>query len=266
MSIVQALVLGLLQGLTEFLPVSSSGHLVLFPFIVGWPVPTVAFDVAVHLGTLLSVLWVFRARVVAMLRAAASWSSAPERDRRALKLVVIGTIPAAIVGVVLGSRIEDTFERPVVVTLLLALNGWAMLSGERMGHERPDTDRTEDEMRTSDALGVGAAQAVAILPGISRSGSTIAAGRALGMSRETAAEYSFLLSIPVIAGAGLVKIPDIARAEAGPMIVGIAASAIAGVIALRAFLAFVRARGLRPFAYYCFAATAAGILAALARG
>lgn len=266
MSLFQALVLGLVQGLTEFLPVSSSGHLVIVPFIAGWPQPTVAFDVAVHVGTLLAVLWVFRDRV---------WTLVAElfgggAERRTLGLLAIGTIPAAVLGGVAGSRIEGAFERPVLVSLLLGVTGWALLSAEGSLEARSEEPRGEDSIGAVDAGVVGVAQAAAILPGISRSGSTIAAGMARGLSRDAATRFSFLLAIPVIAGATIVKIPDLAREGSsgggGALAIGVAAAALSGTFAVRGMLAFVARRGLQPFGVYCFLAMTAGLLTALARG
>jgi undecaprenyl-diphosphatase len=267
-SLLQALVLGLVQGLTEFLPISSSGHLVLVPFIVGWPEPSVAFVVATHVGTLAAVVWVFRSRLAELLRALAG---GPDRepDRRLLLLLVLGTLPAALVGVALASRIEGAFERPVLASFLLGATGWALLSVESAAERRTDW-RDESTLTPADAGVVGVAQAVAVLPGISRSGSTIAAGMARGLTREAAARFSFLLSIPVIVGATAVKLPDMVRegasGHAGAILLGVATSAVTGVVAIRAMLGVVARRGMRPFGVYCLLAMTAGLITALARG
>jgi undecaprenyl-diphosphatase len=267
--IYQALVLGAVQGATEFLPISSSGHLVIVPFLAGWKQPSVAFDVAVHVGTLLSVIWVFRFKIASLLRALFNWSTTPEADRRVLRLVVLGTIPAIVIGAILSDRVESVFERPVVVSLLLSVNGWAMLTAERIREhriQRTSQERELEQLGGTDAVAVGVAQAIAILPGISRSGSTIGAGISGGLDRSAAADYSFLLAIPIIAGAAAVKVPDLSGEGAGVVLAGIVVAAVTGVIALRAFLGFVKRYGLKPFAAYCFLATLAGLLGALARG
>ena len=268
MPLFQALVLAIVQGATEFLPISSSGHLVLVPFIAGWEEPSVAFIVAAHLGTTLSVLWVFRERVLGLLRALVG--RGPAEDRRFVGLLAIGTIPAAAIGTVFADRIETTFERPVIVSFLLAGTAWILFSAESAFEERTEAPQEERQMSTLDAGFVGVAQAVAILPGISRSGSTIAAGMVRGLTREAAARFSFLLAIPIILGTTIVKIPDMVREGAAgsgaAIVIGVIVSAVSGVISIRAMLSLVARRGFRPFAVYCLFATTAGIVTALARG
>lgn len=290
MPILHALVLGVVQGATEFVPVSSSGHLVLVPFLLGWDEPSVAFDVAVHLGTLASVLWVFRARLAPLVRAI---RAPDEPSRRMLTLLFLATLPAAVAGAAFGSVFESAFSRPVLVSLLLGATGYLMLVGDRMiahheervrdeeharrvaalrGEPEPEVRplRGEDGLDATDALWIGAAQAVAILPGVSRSGATVVAGLRLGVTRETAVNFSFLLSIPAILGAFAVKLPDLAdagaRGELGAIAAGVAASAVTGVIAIRGFIRLFTSRGLRPFAVYCFLAMTAGLVGSLARG
>lgn len=270
MSLLQALVLGIVQGLTEFIPVSSSGHLVLFPFIVGWRRPSVAFDVAVHLGTLVAVLWVFRETIAQLFVSLTRWSSAPEGDRRLIKLLAIATVPAAVAGGVLNGFFESSFERPVLAAFLLGVTGYFLMSAETRAEAREEEPKTEEALEPADAGVIGLAQAVAILPGISRSGATIVAGMRRGFDRAAAARFSFLLSIPVILGATAFKLPDIAsegaRGGAGSFVIGFAAATGTGVVAVRWFLGLTERRGLRPFGAYCFLAMTAGLLASLARG
>lgn len=269
MSLIQALILGIVQGLTEFLPVSSDGHLVLVPFIFGWPEPSLAFIVSTHIGTLAALLWVFRARVVEIIGAVVG-SKGREPDRRLAGLIVIGTIPGAVLGGIFASRVETTFERPVLATLLLGVTGWALLSAESAFEERKEAPREEGSLTPLDAGLIGVAQATAILPGISRSGSTIATGLWRGISRETAAKFSFLLAIPITIGAIIVKLPDMidegTSGHGGAMALGVITSAVTGVLAIQAMLALVKRRGLKPFGIYCFFAMTAGLLTALARG
>jgi len=265
----QGLILGIVQGLSEFLPISSSGHLVLVPFIVGWRQPTVAFIVAVHLGTTLSILWVFRERIAELVRSLFGLGN--PADRRFVGLIAIGTVPAALIGAIFHSQVDRVFERPVIISFLLGGTAWILLSAESH-YEKRDQGKIRDErmMTPADAGIIGAAQAVAILPGISRSGSTIAAAMVRGLSRETAAKFSFLMAIPIILGATVVKIPDMVRegasGSAGAMVIGVIASAVVGVMSIRAMLSIVTRRGFRPFAVYCLFAMTAGILTALARG
>lgn len=268
MSLLQALVLGLVQGLTEFLPVSSSGHLVLVPFLFGWKEPTLAFDVAVHIGTLAAVAYVYRARLAALARTATTWKSASEQDRSLLTFVVIATIPAAVIGAVFNSAIEEVFLSPVRVSFLLGLTGYFLMSSETIAdhHQEPPRDAVD----RGDAITLGIAQAVSILPGISRSGSTIGAGLRRGLSREAAARFSFLMSIPIIAGATIVKIPDMlsegASGNGMAFVVGVLASAISGFAAIKWFLGLLGRRSLRPFGVYCFLMMVVGLVTALARG
>ena len=262
--------LGLVQGLTEFIPVSSSGHLQLVPFLFGWKQPTVAFDVAVHFGTLVAVVYVFRHEVGGWIRTALHWRDATDVDRTLLRLVVIGTIPAVLVGGVFNHWVESVFQRPVVISLLLGVTGYLLLSAETKARELKEPPRKEDELTNRDAGIVGAWQAFAILPGVSRSGSTIGGAMRLGISRRAAARYSFMLSIPVIAGAIIFKLPDMfhqaGATGAGSFIIGIVVSGLVGFVAVKWFLRMIRIRGLRPFGIYCFFAMTAGLLTALARG
>ncbi|HEX9697149.1 MAG TPA: undecaprenyl-diphosphate phosphatase [Actinomycetota bacterium] len=290
MPILHALILGLLQGATEFLPVSSSGHLVLFPFVMGWEEPTVAFDVAVHIGTLISVLIVFWDRVRPL---ALALFHRDERNRHLLTLLFVGSVPAGIAGLALASLFESAFGRPMFAAVLLGVTGYLLVLGDRFAKEHEERVveemaaarvaaarmeplpnakplRTEDTMDALDALVVGVAQAAAILPGISRSGATVVAGLRMGITREAAVRYSFLLSIPAILGALIVQLPDLASQGASgdlpAILVGVAASAVSGVIAIRWFIRLMVRRGLRPFAVYCFFAMAAALLTGLARG
>jgi undecaprenyl-diphosphatase len=269
-SLLHALVLGIVQGLTEFIPVSSSGHLQLVPFLFGWKTPTVAFDVAVHFGTLVAVVYVYRDEVLRWVRAVLHWRDADPRDRMVLRLVVIGTIPAIVVGAALNNWIEDVFQRPVVISILLGVTGYLLLSTETRFRDRIQPPRRQDAMTERDAIVIGGWQAVAILPGISRSGATISGAMRRGLAREASARFSFLLSIPVIAGAIVFKLPDIghqaAATGAGAFIAGVVASGTFGFLAVKWFLRMIRIHGLRPFGLYCFVAMTAGLLTALARG
>ena len=237
--------------------------------MLGWDEPSVAFIVASHIGTLAAVIWVFRERIVELIRSVVGAARHPQ-DRRLVMLLVLGTIPAAIAGAVFNSKVESTFQRPVLVSFLLGVTGWALLSVESAYEERKAEPRGEDSMRLADGAAIGIAQAVAILPGISRSGSTISTGMMLGISRETAARFSFLLSIPIIIGATIVKIPDLVKegtsGSGGAIVLGVIAAFATGVLSIRAMLALVAKRGLRPFGVYCFFAMTAGLLTALARG
>lgn len=269
MSLIQALILGIVQGLTEFLPVSSDGHLVLVPFIVGWPEPSLAFIVSTHIGTLLALVFVFRDRIVELIRAVFG-GPGRERDRHLAALIAVATIPGALFGALLTSVVEDSVERPVLAAVLLGVTGWALLSSESYFEQRKEKPRQEGSLNMLDATLIGVAQATAVFPGISRSGATIAAGLWRGVERETAARFSFLLAIPITIGAIIVKMPDMIKegtsGNGGAMALGVMASAVTGVLAIRAMLALVKRHGLKPLGVYCFLALTAGLLTALARG
>ena len=270
MSLLHALVLGLVQGLTEFIPVSSSGHLQLVPFVFGWKAPTVAFDVAVHFGTLVAVVYVFHEEVGRLIHTAVHWRDSSDPEQQLLRLIVIGTIPAVIVGAALNHWVESVFQRPVVISLLLGVTGYLLLSAETKADAHKEPARAIDALTNKDAAIVGGWQAVAVLPGVSRSGATIGGAMRLGVDRAAAARYSFLLSIPVIAGAIVFKLPDMVHKAgatgAGPFIMGIVASGLSGFVAVKWFLRMIRLKGLRPFGIYCFLAMVAGLVTALARG
>jgi undecaprenyl-diphosphatase len=279
----QAFVLGLVQGATEFLPVSSSGHLQAVPFLLGWDSGSLAFDVAVHVGTLLAVLLVFRADLWAMLRAVmrpADDGDGARAARRLVGLLGVASVPAALVGLLLGDAVEAAFDRPLVVAGALVLTAAILWWSERrrtaLGTVEPDADpdaRTLGGVPWRAAVGVGAAQALAVLPGLSRSGTTIAAGLALGLSRAEAARLSFLMLIPVTLGAAALTLPDLATAAPGTLpfgpsevAVGVATSAVSGVLAIRFLLALVARRDLLVFARYVLALAAVLLVAITVRG
>jgi undecaprenyl-diphosphatase len=248
--VISALVWGLVQGLTEFLPVSSSGHLVIIPAIlsrlgVEVGLPDLEVSAVLHLGTLLAVLVYFRKDVARMLR-----FRSDAGGRRVLTLLVVGTIPA-----VAGLLLEDSLDRfqSVVsnVGWALVVTGVILLVGQRFAM---GTRRLE-EGRIPDAVWVGLAQALALVPGISRSGSTITAGSIRGFEPSEAARFSFLLGIPAIVGAGLLQVPDLLSAGRldAPLLLGFVTAAVSGYLAISLMLAVIRRAGLVPFAVYAFA-------------
>ena len=251
MTVFQALVLGIVQGLSEFLPISSSAHLALVPWILHWRDPGLAFDVALHFGTLVAVLWYFRAEWVALLLAARDIivrrRVETERERRVLFLIV-ATIPGAIAGLALEKQAESTFRDPRLVATALIVMGVLLWAVDRFARR----DRGLARMRWSDALLIGIAQMFAIIPGVSRSGSTITAGRALTFEREDAAVFSFLMSMPIIAAAAVLKLPQALREQglSAPMIVGVLASALSGWLAIAVLLRVVTRHSYGVFAAY----------------
>ena len=275
----QALVLGLLQGLTEFLPVSSSGHLNGVPYLVGWPPGTIAFDVMVHAGTLLAVVAYFRWDLWFLITGGlgVAGRDAGERRlaRRTIALLAVGSVPAALAGYLFEPTFELAFANERIIAGFLYLTALLLIAAEwirrrrvaaELGkrprelerHERRrDPGRHEGTTRFGDAAGIGVAQALAIFPGVSRSGATIAAGMALGLSRAGAARFSFLLSIPVIVGATVFKLPDIGTTEVGAapfggpeIAVGMTAAAVSGYWAIRFLLRLVQTHDLLGFARY----------------
>jgi undecaprenyl-diphosphatase len=269
MTLVQALILGLLQGATEFLPVSSSGHLVLIPWLLHWESPGLAFDTLVHLATALAVVGYFRHDWLALVRA--GWGilrtrTARSTEERLVLLIVAGTLPAAAIGFLLNDVFEQMFARPAAAAAFLILTAAILATAERFSRRR----RELNTLSWQDALVVGAAQALAILPGVSRSGSTIAAGMGKGLERESAARFSFLLATPIIVGAGLFQLVDLAQVDPAnlalaPLLVGCVSALASGLACIHLLLRYLRRRPLYPFAIYCAAAGVVCLTIALLR-
>jgi undecaprenyl-diphosphatase len=250
MTPLQALVLGVIQGLSEFLPISSSAHLVLAPWLFGWEDPGLAFDVALHVGTLVALLWYFRAEWLRLLSSAAvicrTRSLAGPEERR-LAYLVVGTIPGAIAGILFESKADEAFRAPALVAGALMVFGILLWLADVASRGQ----RGLDGLRWRDALLIGVAQAFAIVPGVSRSGSTITAGRALGLNRESAAVFSFLLSMPIIAGAAVHELPRLPHGSfTGPLLVGVISAAVSGWFAIAVLLHFVKRHSYGVFAVY----------------
>ena len=268
MPILHAIVLGIVQGLSEFLPISSSGHLIVVPWLFGWDdfagneSLEKTFDVALHIGTLVGALAYFRTDLVRYVRA--GFSREPSADRRVACLLVVSTVPAALTGALLADFIEEKTGHIWLIALMLIVFGLVLLWADRLAGARPAED-----FRLADALAMGAGQALALQPGVSRSGVTITVGRKLGFDRDGAARLSFLMSLPIIAGAVLFKGVDVAG-EGGipsgfeaPFVWGIVASGLTGWVAVWATLRLVRTHTFTPFVIYRVAAGLA-ILAVLA--
>jgi undecaprenyl-diphosphatase len=269
----QAAVLGVVQGLTEFVPVSSSAHLVLVPFLLGWPVPDLAFDTAVHLGTALAVVAYFASDLAGILTSGLRVALRRGREKdgeraRLIPLLAVATVPAAVAGL-LGERLfEELFtssedvERigALVVGLFLLVTAGLLFLGEAVLARRGGAGRGIEGVGYLDALVVGLFQAAAIAPGISRSGATIVAGLVIGLRREASARFSFLLSLPAILGAAILSLPDVPEgADLGPMVWAAAAAAVSGFAAIAFLLRYLRTRTMRPFAVYCMLASAVTI-------
>ena len=265
MNIPAAILLGIIQGISEFLPISSSAHLILARAFFGWEVPPelgLAFDVALHLGTLAAILTFFRDDIAAMVRAIPdAASSRPSASGRMLQLIAVGTVPIVIVGLLFTDRIEAALRQPPVAAGALAVGALAMLVAERLG---PRTG-TESSLRPLDAVLIGCAQAAALIPGMSRSGSTIAMGMFLGIRRDAAARFTFLLAIPATlaaAGKEALELADmhLTRDVVTLFVVGIVVSAIVGYLTIKYFLRFLARHRLDVFAFYRLALAAATVV------
>jgi len=258
----RALVLGVVQGFTEFLPISSSAHLVLVPFVLGWETPGLPFDVAVHIGTGLAVVVYFWRELLGLAAGSARslLGRADPRDRanaRMTLLLALGSVPAAIAGLFLQGFVEGLTDRPEVVAAFLLGTAAILLLGEEVYRRRGALEtRDMAQVGPLDAVLVGVWQAVAIIPGISRSGSTITGGLLRGLSRDAAARFSFLLGLPAIVGAAIIELPDLTGVEPATVIAATVVSAATGFMAIAFLLRYLRTRTMRPFAAYCVVAAA----------
>ena len=250
MTVFQAIVLGLLQGLAEFLPISSSAHLSLTPWLLGWPSPGLAFDVALHLGTLIALVWFFWQEWMTLFRAFVGILKKrrieTESERRFV-WVVIATIPGAAAGYLLQDYARSVFRTPALTGAMLIVMGVILWAVDRYARQ----DRSIEGMTWKEAVGIGLAQMFAIIPGVSRSGSTITAGRAFGFSREAAAVFSFLMSLPIISAAVVFEGRHaIENGITAPLVAGVIASAVSGWLAISVLLKFVARHSYGVFAAY----------------
>ncbi len=238
--LIKAVILGIIQGVTEFLPVSSTAHLVITPWIFGWSgeLNSLSFDIAVHVGTLISLLYCFWK----------DWIDILFRDRKMLFYLIMGTIPAGIAGVAFHDLIENSLRNPLIIVFTLVTVGLLMLYAEKVGK------RQRDSVILSDALFIGVAQAIALIPGVSRSGITITAGLFRGLKRDYSARFSFLLSTPAIAGAAFLDFHKSLKFnysyDSSLFIAGVISAALTGIIAIKFLLGFLRRYPLNLFVYY----------------
>ncbi len=250
-----ALILGTLQGLTEILPISSSAHLILIPEILGWPPSGLTFDVALHLGTFIAIALYFWRDIVDLaynFLASLSGKGFDTPGKRLPWYIICGTIPAAIAGKTLEEPIEALFrQRPAVVCVLLIVFGLILALADTTGAKRWKLDR----ITMKSALIIGLAQSLALIPGVSRSGITITAALLLGYNRETSARFSFLLSLPIVFGAALLKVghlvtTGIPAGEGRPLIIGVCSAALFGYLGVALLLKLVQRHSLYPFVWY----------------
>ena len=250
LSFLQALILGLIQALTEFLPVSSSGHLVISKYCLGIQnAGDAAFEVAVHIGTLFSILIILRSEVISLLLGILRVESRTQVWREEMTFICLSAIPAGLIGVLFKDQLENAFGSIKAVSIALMATGIALLTTYMKSGQRK-------QLKLSDGLWIGLAQAVAILPGVSRSGSTISLALWLGIQRERAARLSFLMSLPVIGGAGLLKAIDLAQNNLStamylPLLIGMSSSFIFGLAALSIMLKWISKPSFAYFGFYC---------------
>jgi undecaprenyl-diphosphatase len=243
-SYLQAIVLGAVQGLAEFLPISSSAHLILVPWLLKWQDPGLAFDVALHLGTLLALLIYYRDEWIAMARSVAGGQST---ERRLLQLLIVASVPGAIIGLAFEKQAETTFRSPLLIAIAMAVLAVLLWLFDKLSPQK----RTISEMTYWDALVIGFSQALAIIPGVSRSGATITMARAVGVERGDSANFSFLMATPIIAGAGLVEARKLFHEGLDWSVgLGFISAAVFGLVAIAFLIRYVRTRDYVVFAVY----------------
>ncbi|MDT8368447.1 MAG: undecaprenyl-diphosphate phosphatase [Longimicrobiales bacterium] len=246
MNTFEAVILGIVQGATEFLPVSSSGHLVVGQRLLGIDLPGVGFEVAVHMGTLISILWVYRTRVLGLAEGTVRGEASAWRDTG---LLLLATLPAAVLGIGFGDALDTVFDTPVWTGLGFLVTGaflWSTRIPLREGHDGVITPRV--------ALLIGLAQAAALMPGISRAGATVTAALWLGIAPLEAAAFSFLMALVAITGAGILAMPEVAGGNLGvapgALVIGALTAGITGIAAIRTFVALLRRQDFHRFALY----------------
>jgi undecaprenyl-diphosphatase len=265
MGLLRPVILGAVQGITEFLPISSSAHLILIPWFLGWPDLGLTFDVALHLGTLLSLLLYFGRDWQDLVRA--FWLSLKERQiggdplRRMSWLLLLGSLPAVLVGLLAEEVIEGRFRNPASIAALMICLGGVLFYADRSRGLKKGVE----EIGLREALVIGLAQATALFPGVSRSGVTITAGLFLGLRREAAARFSFLLASPIVAGAALFKGLSLLKsglspADRIPFLLGISSAALLGFLSIRYLLRYLQRGRLAPFAFYRWVVGVAALL------
>jgi undecaprenyl-diphosphatase len=253
---IQAIILGIIQGLSEFLPISSSAHLILVPVLFGWRHFGIAFDVALHVGTALAVIFYFRDTWITLARAFVlslyERKIQPYYDRTLIWFLMVATIPGGVAGALGHHYIEEHMRSPLVIATTSIIFGLILLLAERMSRRK----RTLDQITLADSLLIGASQSLALIPGVSRSGITISTALLRNFDLKSAAEFSFLLSTPIIAGAalkeaiGLIKAPPMTQSELQVFVLGTLASAITGFLCIKYFLRYVKTHTLLPFVIY----------------
>lgn len=271
MDILRAIVLGIVQGLSEFLPISSSGHLILVPALFKWPDQGLSFDVGLHVGTLVALLAYFARDWVRMfssgLRDLGSHGlrmRSYRRESQLLWLLALGSVPAAVVGLLFNSWLEENVRQPWLIAITLAAVGTAMLLADRLGRKT----RGLDSIGRRDAIVIGLAQACALVPGVSRSGATMTVGLFMNLDRDSAARFAFLLGTPAFVGAALLKSKDFvgeSSRELGELLIGAGVSAVVGFAAISFLMRYLRTRSLLPFVLYRYGVAVLTLIIAAVR-
>lgn len=253
MNILQAIILGIVQGMGEFLPISSTAHLILVPWFLGWKDPGLAFDVALHLGTLIAVVsffwqdWIDIFKLTFQKKSIIFEKGKEDYPKNLLWFLIIACVPGALFGFLFESRAETIFRNPFLIAGMLVFGGYILYWADKYALKKKNIT----EVSLKDSILIGLSQAIALLPGISRSGATITAGLFVGLTRESAARFSFLLSTPIIVGAALVKVPHLfEEGITEPLIFGIVASAVSGYYAIKYLLKFVQKDSYVVFFWY----------------
>ena len=251
MSIIQSIILGIVQGVGEFLPISSSAHLVLVPYLFGWEESGLAFDVALHFGTLLAVLLIFFKDWWNLFMGAVRKVTKKEdsTENKMFWYLVIATIPGALVGFILDDVIENVFRKQIwLIALALAVMGVLIYIGDKWASKHYKKETSFEKISLKQAFIVGCSQALAVIPGFSRSGTTILTGRLMGISKEAVTKFTFLLSVPIIFGATILKVVDLTFSI--EVVVGVLTSFVVGVLSIKFLLSYIKKHDFSVFAFY----------------
>ena len=251
MSVLKAIILGIIQGVAEFLPISSSAHLILFPYLFGWEESGLAFDIALHFGTMMAVLAIFFKDWWNLFIGAIKDIKDKKKSTngRMFWYLIIATVPAALTGLLLDDIIENIIRNKIwIIALALAIMGLLIYIGDKWASKHYKKETKFEDINLKQALIVGIFQAFAVIPGFSRSGTTILAGRLQGISKEAITKFTFLLSVPVICGATILKIGDLAFTK--EVIVGIISSFAMGIISIKFLLSYIKKHDFSVFAFY----------------
>lgn len=251
MDIFKAIILGIIQGITEFLPVSSSAHLIVFPYLLGWEESGEAFDIALHFGTMLAVLTIFFKQWWILFVGAIKNVKSKEKNinGKMFWYLVVAIIPAGIVGLLFDDVVENYFRKQIwLIALALAVMGMLIFLGDKWAKSHYKKEKSFEDITLKDALIIGLSQIFALIPGFSRSGTTILAGRLKGISKEAVTKFTFLLSVPIITGAAILKVPDLEITK--EVIIGVISSFAMGLLAIKFLLGYIKKHDFSVFAFY----------------